>query len=340
MALTRYGEVRPWAKAIQTAVQTRKMPPWHAEPQQGKFANDTRMSDVEVASVVAWVKNGAPEGNPNDLPALSQASSDWRMGAPDLVFSIEEHTLGSNGPSGQESFVVKTNLKEDIWVEAAEIRPGNRKVVHHALVTIESLGDPAESLVILNFIPSMSVARWPQGAAKRIPAGTSLRFTIHYANLVGTEQRDKTQIGLRLARHEVPQPIQQLTLSNKKFQIPANLDGQVVTASHVLTEAVELISYLPRMRSRGKSMRLIAAQPDGQSQILFNIPQYDSEWQTTYVNEVPVRLPKGTQILLTANYDNSPNNPNNPDPSKSIRWGEDPNGELMLCLIEFVTPKR
>jgi len=392
MSFTNYKEIRPWAKAIQAAVQTRKMPPWHADPHYGKFANDSRLKESEVAAIISWARNGAPEGDPKDLPALPKFAEGWQIGKPDAIFAIPEFTLGSNGQDEQQNFFVETNFKEDVWVEAVEIRPGNRKVVHHAHVWIESPrvaksetpetplpnkkrvsftmregtrvfakpdapviddgcnhpdggmwpgAEPRELGSILgSFVPGKLPEEWPTGIARRIPAGSKIKFTIHYSKSTGKEEKDITSVGLRFAKKPPAQELRRIDLHNSAFRIPANADNHTVTACYTFTEDSDVLSYLAHMHYRGKSMRFEATYPDGKTETLLNIPQYDFEWQTKYLNSAPVRIPKGTRIKLTATFDNSPNNRYNPDPSKVIRWGDNTVDEMMDGWFEFVTPKR
>jgi hypothetical protein len=389
MAFTTYKEVRPWAKAILSAVQSRRMPPWHADPHYGKFANDGRLKDSEVAAIVAWAKNGAPEGNTARLPAMPKFAEGWQIGAPDAVFSIPEFTLAASGYDEQQTFVVETNFKEDRWVQAVEIRPGNRKVVHHAHVWV----DPAEPAlkpkpnpnapkrisytlregtrvyarpdapviddgcshpnggmwpgsnpselgsILASFVPGKRPEEWPAGIAKRIPAGAKLRFTIHYSKTTGTPEKDITSVGLRFAPQAPERELRRIDLHNSAFLIPANAENHTVTACYTFQEDADVLSYLAHMHYRGRSMRFEAHYPDGRTETLLNIPQYDFEWQTKYLNSAPVRIPKGTRIKLTATFDNSPNNRYNPDPAKVVRWGDNTTDEMMDGWFEFVSPK-
>jgi hypothetical protein len=135
MSLIDYKTARPWAKAIREAVIARRMPPWFADPRFGQFANDARLNDRELEVIRAWVDTGAPEGDPEDLPKARGFTDGWQLGKPDLIFDIGEDFVVKPGIDTYETFVVPTNLKEGIWIRAAELRPGNRKVVHHAHVS-------------------------------------------------------------------------------------------------------------------------------------------------------------------------------------------------------------
>ncbi len=136
MSLVDYKSARPWAKAIREAVLTRKMPPWFADPHYGKFSNDARLSDRDLETIKAWVDGGAPEGNPRELPQPPVFVEGWRLGKPDAVVDIGEDFTVPPGNDTYEHFIVPTNFTEGRWIRAAEIRPGNRRVVHHVHVNL------------------------------------------------------------------------------------------------------------------------------------------------------------------------------------------------------------
>ncbi|MDZ4801207.1 MAG: cytochrome c [Bryobacteraceae bacterium] len=140
MSFLKYSEVRPWAKSIREAVATRKMPPWHADPKIGHFANDPRLTDAQIAAIRTWVEQGAKEGNPADAPAPPKFTEGWHNGQPDVVFQIPEvYVVKANSTDQNTRFVVKTNFDKDVWVQSVELRPGNRKVVHHAHLLVSGV---------------------------------------------------------------------------------------------------------------------------------------------------------------------------------------------------------
>lgn len=139
MTLLSYQEARPWAKAIRASVMTRKMPPWHADPKIGHFANDTRLSEKEIATIREWVDSGAPEGDPKLAPPLPKFAEGWKLGKPDLVYDIgQDYVIEATGPDENTNFTVDMKLDHDIWVSGVDLQPGNRRVVHHAHVKVIS----------------------------------------------------------------------------------------------------------------------------------------------------------------------------------------------------------
>ena len=138
MSLLSYKDARPWARSIREKVVSREMPPWHADPHYGEFANDRRLSKQEIDTISAWVDSGAPEGDPKDLPPVPNYSDGWSIGKPDMILQMpEEFTLGATGPDEYQYFEIPTKFTEDKYVQLAEARPGNRKIVHHIIAFIQ-----------------------------------------------------------------------------------------------------------------------------------------------------------------------------------------------------------
>ncbi|HEX8089493.1 MAG TPA: cytochrome c, partial [Blastocatellia bacterium] len=178
MSLITYKEARPWARSIKEKVVRREMPPWHADPHFGEFSNDRRLSQKEMDTIVAWVDQGAAEGSAIDLPPAPKFLDGWNIGKPDAVFYLpEEYAVPAAGEVSYKYFSVPTNFKEDMWVQAAEIRPGARAVVHHIIVFSQS-GN--ERKLLVGYAPGEQPAIIPEGLARKIPAGASLVFQVHY----------------------------------------------------------------------------------------------------------------------------------------------------------------
>ena len=395
MPLMTYDEVLPFARMIRENVIQRKMPPWHADPAFGEFDNDARLTDEEIATIDAWVKGGAKRGESEpsahgsdprvpEAPALT-----WHI-KPDVIFTIPEFTVTRTAQDDYEYIYVPTNFKEDKWIQAAEVLPGDRRVVHHATVSVIDQSEVAKHLeqhrkadegedryhyrtgkvlhvrpeapVIddgctapdgggvpgtpsgyLNIVPAIYLPGHlaetrPPGYALRVPAGGYLQFQIHYSNHHGLDVKDRTSIGLVFAGEAVQHEIGQYEIWNNMFLIPANDDNHRVTSCFVLPKDVIAVAYTAHMHFRGKSMLTKAIYPDGREQVLLYVPHYDFRWQETYFLKKQFLLPKGTKLMTVAYFDNSKNNFQNPDPSKSIRWGEPSDEEMMGFWLQFADP--
>ncbi|MGH9660127.1 MAG: thiol-disulfide isomerase [Bryobacteraceae bacterium] len=339
MAFTSYKEVRPWAKAIREATLSRKMPPWLADPAHGKFANDRRLSDEEMATLRAWVDDGAPEGKAKELPPPREFTTGWNIGKPDVVFDVgTDFDVPATGVVPYKYFLVETNFKEDMWIEAAEARAEKRSVVHHIIVFVVDPKEPQLAGTGGNLLVGWAPGDLPMdhepGTAKLIRAGAKLRFQMHYTPN-GTATKDRSYVGLRFAK----QPPQYRALTgramNFNIKIPPNEPNHEVKSTWTAKEDVRLTSLMPHMHLRGKDFQFTLVYPDGREEVLLRVPKYDFNWQLAYILDKPLSIPKGARLDCVAHFDNSPNNKANPDPSKEVKWGDQTWEEMMIGWFDY-----
>ncbi|MBM3814203.1 MAG: thiol-disulfide isomerase [Acidimicrobiia bacterium] len=334
MSLLTYRQVRPWAKAILESVLLRRMPPWHAEPGHLTFRNDLSLTGQEIQTIQTWVRQGAPKGDERHAPPKQPFASGWRIDTPDVVL---EMPMKIRVPAGGEiDYIyldVPTGFTEDKWVEMAEVRPSNRSVVHHAIVTIRS----PEGGYLAGYAPGMSPQIWPSGTARLVPAGAILQFQLHY-NAAGREATDRTRIGLRFARTPPSRRVVSMRASSPGLVIPPRAADHPAEAATVIRRDVELLGFRPHMHLRGKSFEYRALPPDGRELQLLRVPRYDFNWQPFYYLDQPILLPASTRILCRATFDNSPNNRHNPNPDSYVYWGEQSWEEMMIGYFEVAVP--
>jgi hypothetical protein len=358
-----YSETRPWAKAIRESVLLRKMPPWLADPHFGKFANDRSLTKREVDTLVAWVDGGAREGKANQRPKPREFVEGWNVGQPDVVLEMPlDYQVPATGTIEYQHFVVPTGFTEDKWVQVAEMRAGNRALVHHAAIFVRTpesktkwLADlkPGEPYGTKNqrwfigrtmydellsfYVPGGVPYALPPGQAKLIRAGSDIIFQIHYtAN--GKPGTDRSRIGLVFSKDPPTERVHSLTITNVKLLIPPGVADFPVQANFSLPRDVKLVSLNPHMHLRGKSFEFRAIYPTGESETLLRVPNYSFSWQLYYYLAEQKILPGGTRIECTGRYDNSPNNPNNPDPTKEVRWGDQSWEEMLIGTVDLAIP--
>jgi peroxiredoxin/mono/diheme cytochrome c family protein len=345
-ALTRYEEAAPWAETIAEAVRESRMPPWHADPKHGKFANDQRLATAEREAIVAWAAAGAPEGKKSEAPPPRTFVEGWQLPRkPDVVVPMRKTAfpVAAEGTIDYQYFTVEPGFKEDKWVSAAEIVPGNRAVVHHVLVFVKTKGSrfgKGEGYLAC-YVPGARVQPFPQGMAKRIPAGAKLSFQVHYTP-VGTPQEDVTSIGLVFAKpEEVTHAVLTGSASIKRLAIPPHAENHRAEATSA-SAGVEilLLSMTPHMHLRGKSFTYEQLTSRGGRETLLSVPRYDFNWQTSYTLAEPKVLSAGTKIRCTAHYDNSAKNHANPDPSASVKWGPKTSDEMLFGYFDFAVEKK
>jgi hypothetical protein len=392
MSLLTYKEARPWAAAIREAVVSRKMPPWRADPHVGQWSNDPTLSAAQIQTIKAWTQGQKLEGDPKQMPPTPDFSSGWKIGKPDAVITIPVHELSGSGPDEYTYVNVPTNFTEDRWIVAAELKPSNRKIVHHAHVFVvdpaaaaaknekaKATGNPStdyakwlrikegslewvrpEAPVIDNgcsvddnglfpgskssdlgslissYLPGRGADVFPEGTARKVPAGSSVNFQIHYSRTTGKTETDATAVGLVFAKEPPRQISRRIDLSNQMFLVPAGDPDHEVSECHTFDKNVLITSLTPHMHLRGKAMQIIASLPSGQKQTLLSVPDYEFNWQFTYRPKEAIYLPKGTRIEVHGHFDNSANKAGNPDPAKVIRWGSASENEMMDGWIEYV----
>jgi hypothetical protein len=335
-SLMSYKDARPWAKSIREKVVSREMPPWHADPSHGEWLNDRRLSQSEIETIVSWVDGGAKEGDSKDLPAAPKFIEGWGIGKPDETFSIPEQSVPATGVIKYLYLRVPTNFKEERWVTAAEIRSTARSAVHHVIVFIQDPNSPArtDGNLLVGTAPGEQPAVYRPGTARRIPAGATLIFQMHYTPN-GTATKDITTVGLKYAKEPPKHQIFTRPVLNTAFVIPAGAASHEVKSAYTFKEDVHLSSLMPHMHLRGKDFEIKAIYPDGTAKVLLNVPKYDFNWQTYYVPKEPIVIPKGTKIECVAHFDNSPNNRFNPDPTKDVKWGDQTWEEMMIGWLSY-----
>jgi hypothetical protein len=358
MSLLTYENARPWAKAIREKVAAGSMPPWHATQAHGVFSNDRRLSEKDKDTMIRWADGGAPKGDPKDLPPLPKFAEGWEIGTPDTIISMpKEFEVKESGTIAYQFFEAPTNFTEDKWIQAIEVRPGARSVVHHVLVFCREPGArraPAFTQVVPNLgglghgggeqglpgsliattAPGTNAMVFKPGSALRIKAGAVFAFQVHYtAN--GAATKDRTSVGVIFAKQAPRQEIRNSAFVNPLFVIPPGADNQEVESAIQFSEDSHIWALFPHTHLRGKSWEYRLVYPDGRAEAVLTVPKYDFNWQTYYVFEKPLSVPKGTRLEAKARYDNSAANKWNPDPKIAVRWGPQTWEEMQYSGITY-----
>ncbi|MEP7270959.1 MAG: thiol-disulfide isomerase [Acidobacteriota bacterium] len=347
MSLMTYQEVRPWAKSIKERVMDGSMPPWSADPKVGHWANDPRLSQKEIDTIVAWVGDGAPKGEDKDLPAAPKFAQGWTIGTPDAVIEMPvEYTVPADGTIPYLYYTMPTNFTEDKWISAMEIRPGNRRVVHHVIAYAQEAGAKDTNaggegdlrrggrVHLGGITPNKTGIVYDPDTARLIKKGSSIVFQMHYTTN-GEVTTDRTKIGFVFAKEPGKKTLVTGNAINGRFVIPAGDENAEVKATKTFDEDVLITSFMPHMHVRGKDFVYTAVYPDGRSEVLLNVPKYDFNWQHTYIPAKPIALPKGTRLDCVAHFDNSAKNKYNPDPTKAVKWGDQTWEEMMIGWFTY-----
>lgn len=359
MSLLTYRDARPWAKAIRESTITRRMPPWHADPSIGSFANARTLQAVEIETLRQWADSGAREGSPKDAPRPMQFLQGWSIAKPDQVFEMPvEFDVPDKGELDYIHFAVPTDFTEDRWIQEIEVRPGNRAIVHHIGVYLRPKGSqwlpqlkagngvpitnrsgtrtPADEL-FAQYVPGGPAQRFPEGQARLIPAGAELVFQLHYQPN-GRPGKDRSRIGLVFAKKPVRERIHTISIGNASFVIPPGAAAHPVEAVWPFLAPVRVLSIIPHMHLRGKSFTCWTSYPDGRTDEVLRVPQFNRNWQLEYQLSQPLEMPVKSRMRCKAIFDNSANNPWNPDPKAEVRWGDQTRDEMMVAYVDIAVP--
>ncbi len=342
-SLTSYDDAVGWAEMMREVVNENRMPPWHADPKYGHFSNDARLSDEEREQLNKWVDNGAPEGDPKDLPEPPKFAEGWLIPKPDeVVYMPEEYDVPATGTVEYQRFIVDPGWTEDKWIKAMECKPGNASVVHHIIVYLVPSGvtpTGRAGRVRTNWLGAFAPGVRPQvlddEMGRFVQKGSKLLFEMHYTPN-GSAQKDRSYVGFKFADpSKVKREVAVQNAGNFTFKIPPGDPNHKVEADFTFRQKTLLLSVSPHMHVRGKDFRYDLVFPDGRSETVLWVPQYDFGWQTTYMLDKPMELPRGTKLHCVAHFDNSADNYANPDPTKEVTWGEQTWEEMMFGWFEM-----
>jgi thiol-disulfide isomerase/thioredoxin len=342
--LDKTDDARKKAAMMAEVVDNRRMPPWHADPRYGHFANDRRLTATERATLLAWVEQGTPLGDPSKVPAAKKWPEGWTIGTPDIVFEIPEtNTIPAQGTVPYYHLSVPTNFKEDVWVQAAEARPGNSAIVHHIIVYVVPPGGNRGRVIgegrghLCGYAPGDMPSVYPEGTAKKIPAGSTLVFQMHYTPN-GKQTVDRSKVGLIIAKKPPVREALTVGIANPGFQIPPGADNFPVHSEQRFRNEVRLLAFMPHMHLRGKSFKYTLEKPGAKPEVLLSVPAYDFGWQSYYTLKEPLVLSPGMVMKCDATFDNSDKNRANPDSKSYVRWGEQTWEEMMIGYIDIDFP--
>ncbi|MBL8813022.1 MAG: redoxin domain-containing protein [Planctomycetaceae bacterium] len=360
--LTDYREAVAHADMLVEVTQRRIMPPWIPGSETShRFVGERRLSDRELELLRTWAGNGCPEGDPADLPPAPEFAEGWQLGVPDMVVRMPDRfTVPADGPDILQNFVIPLELTEDRMVAAVEFHPGNRRVVHHAVLFLDdkqqaraldaktpepgyaNFGGPG-------FLPSGALGGWSVGnTARRLPdnmgrylkRGSDLVVQVHY-HPSGKEEADQSELGIYFVDKPVSELLTQpgklvgsIWMANYEMDIAPGDSGYRRSTEYTLPRDVTMVGVVPHMHLLGKAMKVTARRPGGEPEVLVDIPAWNYNWQDEYYYERPFSLPSGTVLKVESVFDNSAENPSNPSsPPKRVTWGDETTDEMLFCFF-------
>jgi hypothetical protein len=358
--LTTYAQAASMRSTIAEAVEHREMPPFPADTKVRSYAHQRTMSDAEIATIVAWAKAGGPEGVGN-APPLPEIETGPRIKDPDLIITMPSYTSSARTNDVYRCFSMPVGNTADRMLEHVEVVPGNRGIVHHVLVFVDTSSvtealqnaDPEPGYVgfggigsntatlVGAWVPGMEPIRFPSGFGVRMPRHSRMIFQIHYpAGTVG--EVDQTHVRATYSQHPSPRTvyIEPALHYGNMTDGPLVILPNRVQAFHqrvTIPIDVSILTITPHMHLLGKSARVWAVTPKGDTIHLIHIPHWDFHWQLVYMFKSMQRLPAGSRVESEFVYDNTSNNHDNPnDPPRLVTWGEETTDEMMLTFVAYV----
>jgi len=334
--MSSYEMIKGFSPMIREVVRTERMPPWHADPHYNVFSNDRSLSKDEIKNLVHWIEAGSPRGAGRDpLADLKKQWPEWELGEPDLVVEIPAFDVPATGVIPYQMPAVDNPLDHDVWVRAVDFQPGDRTVLHHIIAT---MGTTAESVrdggSLGGYVPGAGPMLLPQETGVLVKKDAKFFFQMHYT-VSGKPARDVSRMGLYFRKDAPAYQMRSAVLLNPRLQIPANTKEHTESAAKTFDHDVIVYNLLPHSHFRGKASDFIATYPDGRTEVLLSVPNYDFNWQTTYELKTPKRLPAGTKVTHHTTWDNSAQNKANPDPNRVVPWGQQTWDEMLYGVIRY-----
>ena len=348
-ALDSHTMVMGWSQMIREVLMTKRMPPGQIDSHIGDFINDMVLVDEDAQKIVHWIEAGSPkDGITDPLTALVWPETEWAFGEPDYIVEIPEQSIPATGILDYYNVMVELELEEDRWVRASQYIPGDRTVLHHTLHSLVApgetrggslLGGEPDRPDIAPYIPGQAPRMEPPNTGGLLKAGTRISMQMHYTT-TGKESVDASRIGIWFyPKGFIPE--ERMTgqcachFTPTWVNIPPLDPDYEMTQSFTIEKDAKLFAFTPHMHFRGKRMRFSAEYPDGTSEELINIANYNYNWQLAYTYTEPKSVPAGTIITATGAFDNSQQNKMNPDANRSVPWGLQSMDEMFFGAADW-----
>ena len=357
-SLQKHSEVSAMASAISEAISTDQMPPWPPSKKYQKFIHDRSLSDTEKQTILDWIKDGKPEGNSAQTPPLPVYPTGALLQGGDLTVKMPRY-MSKAGETHDDyvCFSVPTGLTENRIIKSIEIVPGNRKIVHHALIYIDQkaiettdstsgkCSSPGNNSTVLiaGYTPGASPvtlpAKSPLKLGINIEAGANVYFTMHYPD-GSYGEFDSTKVIFHFYPKEetgIREVFAAPVIQNWSFSLPPNAVTPVSASYKALPTDISLLSVFPHMHLLGESIKAYGLTPAKDTVKFIDIPKWDFHWQDSYFFKNIVFAPKGTIIKGDGVYDNTTNNLHNPnDPPKTVVQGLNTSDEMFLVYFHYM----
>ncbi|MEZ0325839.1 MAG: ascorbate-dependent monooxygenase [Fimbriimonas sp.] len=363
-SLVGYENAKKWSGMTSSVTKHGIMPPWKAVEGYGEFKDPNTLTKEQIQAIADWHEAGAPRGDAKKEPETPKFNnSEWGLGTPDMVLGASKpYKLDAEGEDVYRNFVMKSDWKEPIWIKAMEVKPSNRRIVHHVIAFLDDKGG-ARRLEAANkdgqegytgpaggtgFMPSGSLGGWapgtnaqmsPKGIAFKVDPGEEIVLQVHY-HKTGKVEEDLTKIGLYTAKEPIEKEMDLNWVFNFGINIPAGEKEYKSRREFTWKNDVTMYGAMPHMHLLGRKMKSWLEYADGTVKPLIQVDDWDFNWQLTYVFKEPIKIPAGTKQIVEAVYDNSSENLRNPNsPPKRVTFGEKTTDEMFLMIFPYTLGK-
>ena len=334
-----YGHVKNYSRMIEEVLLTGQMPPWHANPAHGHWANERGMSGADTQTLLSWISQGSQRGEEADPLAVPLSPlPEWPLGKPDFVIALPKpEQIPATGVLDYRHVRLDLPVTNEVWLAAVDVRPGNRRVVHHVIVRAKTRGGgddgSGNGLMLVGWAPGIACSRFPEGTGKHVGAGSKIDLELHYTT-TGTPQTDQTQIAFYLLKTKPERELTTRAAAQFDLNIPPGADESRDSAIYGFERPATIFSFIPHMHKRGSWMKFELLLPDGKRDTLLHVPRYDFNWQTSYELAEPRHVPAGAWLVVTGGFDNSVGNTSNPDPKKRVHFGQQSWDEMFIGFFD------
>ena len=339
-----YPTIVGWSEMIKEVLWSRRMPPWKADPTIGEFSNSFALPDSQARKIVRWIDTGMKQGPGTDpLQQITKDTIVWPEGTPDKIVTLKKESIPATGviPYRYQKFLI--DIEEDSWIKGIAMHPSNPQVVHHFVIAQPTskkespiLDRPATPWID-NYIAVGSggeTTLFPEDTGVFLKKGSTLSIQIHYTT-TGKPEEDETQLGFYFYKEPPSKEFHAIATCNKTFIIPPYTKKATVVAKDTIKKDIKLYYIGPHMHYRGKSIKVMAKLPSGETQTLVSVPDYNFNWQQIYKLKEPISLPKNTVLVVEGIYDNSYQNPLNPDPSQELHYDIQSTDEMLIGFMNY-----
>ncbi len=354
-SLLTYQDTAKRAQLIASVTAKRYMPPWL--PSEPRFQHERKLTPEEIATLARWAEAGAPPGDLAVAPPAPRFPDGWQLGKPDLEAEVRSpYQIAADGPDLYQCFDIPAPSAQSHYVRAIDIRPGNPKVVHHAILFEDTSGTARQRdtgsgypcFGTPGFLPARGLGGWTPGSVpfqtpadipELLSGGADLVLQIHY-HPDGKPETDRTRVGIYFTTRKPTRRAFDIPLGSNRIDIAAGDRAYKVTDHFTIPVAVDAIGINPHAHYVCKEMYGYAVLPDGSRRTLIRIPEWNFDWQQQYTYAAPIRLPAETRVEMEFTYDNSDANPRNPNhPAKRVTWGPGSADEMAGLHISVVPVK-